>query len=120
MSWLKGARWKRFYESRSLTASVRFIVVIMCRKIKSSFLKQAHKTPNKISQISFTKSIANTVIKEGVTSIEDLFDAFNKQLNHFIDIKIRGNNIIERIFSWPGMGQLYFESILERDYFKKS
>ena len=27
-----------------------------------------------------------------------------------------GSVIIERIFSWPGMGQLYFESILERDY----
>ncbi|MFK7778348.1 MAG: ABC transporter permease [Gimesia sp.] len=27
-----------------------------------------------------------------------------------------GSVIIERIFSWPGIGQLYFESILERDY----
>lgn len=27
-----------------------------------------------------------------------------------------GSVIIERIFNWPGMGQLYFESILERDY----
>ncbi len=27
-----------------------------------------------------------------------------------------GSVIIEQIFSWPGMGQLYFESILERDY----
>ncbi|MBC2742635.1 MAG: glycyl radical protein [Desulfosarcina sp.] len=28
---------------------------------------------------------------------EDLFDAWTRQLNHFIDIKIRGNNIIEQI-----------------------
>ncbi|NNG00204.1 MAG: glycyl radical protein [Desulfobacteraceae bacterium] len=28
---------------------------------------------------------------------ETLFDAFNRQLRHFIDIKIKGNNIIERI-----------------------
>ncbi|MBR9984782.1 MAG: formate C-acetyltransferase/glycerol dehydratase family glycyl radical enzyme, partial [Desulfosarcina sp.] len=28
---------------------------------------------------------------------EDLFDAWTRQLNHFIDIKIRGNNLIEQI-----------------------
>lgn len=27
-----------------------------------------------------------------------------------------GSVIIEQIFNWPGMGQLYFNSILERDY----
>jgi formate C-acetyltransferase len=32
-------------------------------------------------------------------SMEDLREAFLLQLAHFIDIKIRGNNIIERIFS---------------------
>ena len=29
----------------------------------------------------------------------DLFAAYQTQLNHFIDIKIRGNNIIERMFA---------------------
>jgi len=32
-------------------------------------------------------------------SFEDLFDAFKKQLKHFIDIKIEGNNIIERLYA---------------------
>lgn len=32
-------------------------------------------------------------------SFGDLQEAFLKQLRHFVDIKIRGNNIIERIFS---------------------
>jgi trans-4-hydroxy-L-proline dehydratase len=32
-------------------------------------------------------------------SFTDLQEAFLKQLGHFVDIKIRGNNIIERIFS---------------------
>ncbi|MEN8202464.1 MAG: trans-4-hydroxy-L-proline dehydratase [Bacteroidota bacterium] len=32
-------------------------------------------------------------------SFEDLLEAYRKQLEYFIDIKIRGNNIIERIFS---------------------
>ena len=33
------------------------------------------------------------------TSMDELRAAFNKQLRHFIDIKIKGNNIIERIFT---------------------
>jgi len=30
---------------------------------------------------------------------EDLLAAYEKQLNHFIDIKIRGNNVIERLYA---------------------
>jgi len=33
------------------------------------------------------------------TCFEDLLKAFEKQLNHFINIKIKGNNIIEKIFA---------------------
>ncbi len=32
-------------------------------------------------------------------SFDLLFEAFEKQLNHFIDIKVQGNNIIERIYA---------------------
>ncbi len=32
-------------------------------------------------------------------SFDDLFKAFEVQLNHFIDIKIRGNTIIERLYA---------------------
>ena len=32
-------------------------------------------------------------------SFEELFRAYRKQLHHFIDIKVRGNNIIERIYA---------------------
>jgi len=32
-------------------------------------------------------------------SYDDLFAAYRKQLEHFIDIKIRGNNIIERLYA---------------------
>ncbi len=32
-------------------------------------------------------------------SFEELFEAFRSQLNHFIDIKIRGNNLIERLYA---------------------
>jgi len=33
------------------------------------------------------------------SSYPQLFDAFRKQLHHFIDIKVRGNNIIERLYA---------------------
>lgn len=33
------------------------------------------------------------------SSFDQLFKAFKKQLNHFIDIKIKGNNIIERLYA---------------------
>lgn len=35
----------------------------------------------------------------GFESFEMLIEAFRKQLKHFVDIKIRGNNIIERIYA---------------------
>ena len=31
-------------------------------------------------------------------SYEDLFEAFKAQLNHFVDIKVKGNNVIEKIY----------------------
>jgi len=32
-------------------------------------------------------------------SFDELFQAFSRQVNHFINIKIRGNNIIERLYA---------------------
>lgn len=32
-------------------------------------------------------------------SFEELFDAFKRQLLHFLDIKVKGNNIIERLYA---------------------
>ncbi len=33
------------------------------------------------------------------SSYDELFEAFRKQINHFIEIKVRGNGIIERIYA---------------------
>jgi trans-4-hydroxy-L-proline dehydratase len=33
------------------------------------------------------------------SSYEELFEAFKKQLHHFIDIKVKGSNIIERLYA---------------------
>ena len=35
----------------------------------------------------------------GFTSYQQLFDAYKKQLGYFIDMKIRANNVIERLFA---------------------
>jgi pyruvate formate-lyase/glycerol dehydratase family glycyl radical enzyme len=35
----------------------------------------------------------------GFKTIDGLFEAFKKQLKHFVDIKVRGSNIIERLFA---------------------
>ena len=50
-------------------------------------------------------------------SFDELYDAFEKQMNHFIDIKIKGNVIIERIYAeyMPSP----FLSILVDDCIKK-
>ncbi len=32
-------------------------------------------------------------------SFEELFEAYVKQLNHFVDIKVRGNNVVERLYA---------------------
>jgi trans-4-hydroxy-L-proline dehydratase len=34
-----------------------------------------------------------------LTSFDELFDAFERQVRHFVDIKIRGNSIIERLYA---------------------
>jgi pyruvate formate-lyase/glycerol dehydratase family glycyl radical enzyme len=33
-------------------------------------------------------------------SFKELFSAFEKQLQYFIDIKIRGNNVVEQLYAW--------------------
>ncbi len=32
-------------------------------------------------------------------SFDELFEAYRRQLNHFIDVKVRGNNVIERLYA---------------------
>ncbi|OLS32298.1 MAG: Benzylsuccinate synthase alpha subunit [Candidatus Heimdallarchaeota archaeon AB_125] len=50
-------------------------------------------------------------------AFEDLFEAFTNQLNHFIDIKIEGNNIIERL--WAANLPSPFMSLLVDDCIEK-
>ncbi len=36
---------------------------------------------------------------EDFETFEELFEAYQKQLKHFVDIKVRGNNVIERLYA---------------------
>lgn len=38
-------------------------------------------------------------LAEDFQSYEELFEAYKKQINYFLDIKMRGNNIIEKIYA---------------------
>ena len=54
-------------------------------------------------------------------SFDELFEAFEKQLAHFVNIKVRGNNVIERIYAAfmpsPFMSLLIDDCIVRgRDY----
>ena len=54
-------------------------------------------------------------------SFEELFTAYKKQLRYFIDVKIKGNNIIERLYAdyipAPFMSLLFDDCIVKgRDY----
>ncbi len=53
---------------------------------------------------------------ENFDTFDDLFNAFVKQMNYFIDIKIKGNNIIERL--WAETLPSPFMSILTHDCIK--
>ncbi len=58
----------------------------------------------------------NTGEPTSFNSFDDLMNAFEKQLNHFIDIKIKGNLIIERL--WAKYLPAPFMSILVDDCIK--
>ncbi len=54
---------------------------------------------------------------ENFQTYKELYDAFKKQLKHFIDIKIHGNNVIEKLFAkhMPAT----FMSVITEDCIKK-
>jgi formate C-acetyltransferase len=54
---------------------------------------------------------------ESFATYEEFFNAFHKQLNHFVDIKIRGNRIIEQL--WGKMLPSPFMSLLIDDCIEK-
>lgn len=54
---------------------------------------------NGLDKVSGKQLGLKTGDPRGFETYEELFEAFNKQLNYFVDIKIKGSNIIEKIYA---------------------
>jgi trans-4-hydroxy-L-proline dehydratase len=54
---------------------------------------------NGVDPLTGKKIGADTCDPRQFSSYQQVFEAFRKQLHHFIDIKLRGNNIIERLYA---------------------
>ncbi|MHA1482469.1 MAG: trans-4-hydroxy-L-proline dehydratase [Candidatus Heimdallarchaeaceae archaeon] len=75
---------------------------------KENYILSGYFNLTKILEITLNNGLdPRTGIKIGLetddpttfTSFEELFEAFRRQLHYFIDIKIKGNNIIERLWA---------------------
>ena len=54
---------------------------------------------NGLDPVSGKKLGLETGYPEDFKDFDELLEAYEKQVNHFIDIKIRGNNVIERLYA---------------------
>lgn len=75
---------------------------------KEAYILTGYFNLNKVLEITLNNGIdPNTGKKIGIEtkdsrkfeSFEELMEAFEKQLNYFIDVKIKGNNIIEKLYA---------------------
>ncbi|MCK4874119.1 MAG: glycyl radical protein [Phycisphaerales bacterium] len=75
---------------------------------KENYCLTGYMNLPKIFEISLNRGVdARTGRRIGIdcgdptdcTSFGELIDAFRRQLRHFVDIKIRGNNVIERLYA---------------------
>ncbi|ABR46811.1 Formate C-acetyltransferase [Alkaliphilus metalliredigens QYMF] len=75
---------------------------------KESFILTGYFNLTKVLEITLNNGFdpvtgkkigVQTEVVENLHSFKALFEAFKVQLNHFIDIKIKGNNIIEKLYA---------------------
>ncbi len=72
---------------------------------------------NGVDQMSGKQLGPKTGDAREFTSFEELWDAFKTQLNYFIDVKVRGSNVIEQIFA-ENMPEVFL-SIITNDCIAK-
>jgi peptide/nickel transport system permease protein len=82
----------------------RFIRANMQEVIRQDYIRTARAKGVGYKRILFHHAFRNTLIP--------LVTMIGLELPTLLS----GSIILERIFSWPGMGSLFFESIRERDY----
>lgn len=88
----------------SLAYYSRFIKANMNEVIRQDYIRTARAKGLGPVKVLVVHAFRNTLIP------------FVTQIGLMLPALFSGAIIIERIFSWPGMGGLFFESIRERDY----
>lgn len=92
------------YTYTGLAFYSRFIRANMQEVIRQDYIRTAQAKGVSPGRVLFHHAFRNTLIP--------LVTLFGLMLPTLLS----GSVIIEQIFSWPGMGRLFFESIRERDY----
>lgn len=92
------------YTYISLAYDTRFIRANMAEVIRQDFIRTARAKGVSPFRVVFVHAFRNTLIPL-VTMVGLTLPAL-----------LGGSVIIERIFTWPGMGNLFFDSISSRDY----
>ncbi len=88
----------------SLAYYTRFICANMQEVIRQDYIRTAQAKGLGPFTVIVKHAFRNTLIP------------FVTKIGLSLPTLLSGSVIIERIFNWPGLGQLYFSAILERDY----
>ena len=88
----------------SLAYYTRFIHANMQEVIRQDYIRTAQAKGLGPFAVIVKHAFRNTLIP------------FVTKIGLSLPALLSGSVIIERIFNWPGLGQLYFSAILERDY----
>lgn len=92
------------YTYGSLAYDARFIRANMAEVIRQDYIRTARAKGVGPLRVLFVHGFRNTLIP------------LVTQIGLTLPALLSGSVILERIFTWPGMGSLFFESISERDY----
>jgi peptide/nickel transport system permease protein len=88
----------------TLAYDTRFIQANMQEVLRQDYIRTARAKGVPRSKVIVRHAFRNTLIP------------FVTMLGLSLPLILSGAIILEQIFTWPGMGRLFFEAILERDY----
>jgi peptide/nickel transport system permease protein len=92
------------YTYISLAYDARFIRANMAEVIRQDYIRTARAKGVGPLRVLIVHAFRNTLIP------------LVTQIGLTLPALLSGSVILERLFTWPGMGNLFFESIAERDY----
>ncbi|MHC4820317.1 MAG: ABC transporter permease [Planctomycetota bacterium] len=92
------------YTFQSIAFSTRFTRGNLLEVLRQDYVRTARAKGVKESVVIFRHAFRNTLIP------------LITRLGGMLPLIISGSVILEVIFNWPGLGRLFFEAILTRDY----